>query len=148
MKRSLTERANRRRGASAIEFALILPVFIAIFGAIIELSNYVSMFHRVTRAARDAARIGSTVIEGVDPDGTEIIAEANTHAAFVLDEAGYPCDTAVGCSVDSIWEQDADDGFYYLTVTIDYPYSGLTGIMPALTDRGLVASFTMMTQQQ
>lgn len=135
-----------RRGASAIEFALVLPVLITLFGAVVELSLYVSTFHRVTRAARDAARVGSIVIEGPNADGTEIVDTAEQHASFVLEEAGYDC--SGGCTVEATWLLDEDENYYYITVNIVYPYEPLTGLIPILEANGVRAQFTMMTQQQ
>lgn len=142
--RSLLRR--RRRGAALIEFALVLPVLILVFGAIIELSLFISTYHRVTRVARDAARVGSVVIEGDEGEGDLIEATALAHAELALDGAGLPCDG--GCEVDTTWELDGDSGYFFIIVDVHYPYSGLTNIMPVLVERGINARFAMVTQQQ
>ena len=135
-----------RRGAAALEFGLILPVLIAVFGSIIELSLYISTMHRVNRVARDAARVGSTVIEGDDPTGELIEEAADGHALLALDAADLAC--TGGCQVEVVWELDADSGYYFINVEIVYPYSGVMGVLPMLQDRGVTSSFAMVTPQQ
>ena len=138
---------RQRRGGAAIEFALVAPVLLAVFGAIIELSLYINNFHLVSRAARDATRVGSITIEGDDADGSLIEANAVAHAISVLDATGYTCSTVPTCEVSADWHQDAVDGNMYVTTTIHSPYKGLTNLVPIVND-GLNARFTMMTQQQ
>lgn len=135
-----------RRGAAAIEFALVLPVLVLVFGAIIELSLYISTYHRVTRIARDAARVGSVVIEGPDGDGSLIEETATEHAELALGGAGLGC--AGGCEVETAWELDEDSNYWFITVDVRHPYQGLTGVMPVLSERGVRARFSMVTQQQ
>jgi hypothetical protein len=136
----------RRRGAAAVEFALVLPVLMLVFGAIIELSLFISTYHRVTRVARDAARVGSVVIEGPDADGTDIRAAAEDHAVLALEGAGLDCEG--GCDIATTWDLDEDSGYFFLIVDVHYPFFGLTGVMPELAERGINARFAMVTQQQ
>ncbi len=49
-------RNRRERGAVAVEFALVAPLFLAILLAIIEFSNFFRVQIGVTQAAREAAR--------------------------------------------------------------------------------------------
>lgn len=143
--RSLRRRSPRR-GAAALEFALVLPVLITLFGGIIELSLFISTFHRVNRVARDAARVGSTIIEGDEPDGTLIVEAAEDHANLALDAAGLPCEG--GCVMEATWEEDEDSGYFFITVDITYPYSGITNILPDLMEDGIRSRFSMVSQQQ
>ncbi len=135
-----------RRGASAIEFALVIPVLMTIFGAILELSLYLGMMHRVSRIARDSARVGSVILEGPSPTGDDIVAAAETHAWLALDAAGVDC--RGDCTVAATWELDDDSGYMLVDVVVDAPHRGLTGLMPALVDSGVAAHFAMLTQQQ
>ncbi len=134
-----------RRGVAALEFALCFPVFLAIVGGVVELSMFVSFHHVLARAARDGARVGSITIEGSDPTGALIEAEAEEQAEFVLDTMGYPCEG--GCDVDAEWAA-REDGYHYITVSVSYPYRGITGLVPYLDDTVSVGTFTMLTQQQ
>lgn len=135
-----------RRGAAAIEFALMMPVVFGAFVSVLELSHYTSRFHAVSRAARDGARAGSITIEGPDGDGSLIVDTAIEQAELVLTSTGHDC-ADLRCEVDAIWAQDPDVGFYFLTVTVRYPYQPFTGAFPPLSDH-IHAEFTMMTQQQ
>lgn len=54
---------RRRRGATAVEVAVIMPVFILFVLAIVEIGHAIMLNNMVKAAARNAARFGST--EGV-----------------------------------------------------------------------------------
>lgn len=138
--------SHTRRGAAALEAALVLPVLLLLFAGILDLSNYISTYHRVNRVARDAARVGSVTIEGDEPTGDDIRQAAEEHAELALDAAGLACVT--GCTIDTEWEVDADSGYAFVVVGIEYPYPGLTGLIPLLTDIGIATQFAMVTQQQ
>ena len=149
-----------------IEMGLMLPILIFTFAMVLELSFYMSQLHLIARAARDGARVGSMTIEGPDADGTEITANAIEQAELVLETAGYTCDTGcdvdavqlpdsihipdsihTGCDVDAVWELDTDVGYYFITVTVVYPYRSFTTVIPEL-GTSITGSFVMMTQQQ
>jgi Flp pilus assembly protein TadG len=53
---------SRRRAASAVEFAVVIPVFFLFVFGLIELGRGLMAQHLVTNAARQACRVG--VIEG------------------------------------------------------------------------------------
>ncbi|WP_415854586.1 TadE family protein [Sinomonas sp. G460-2] len=72
----------RERGAVAVEFALVAPLFLAILVAIIEFSNFFRVQISVTQAAREAARAmaisndqtaakaaAAAASPGIDPSG-------------------------------------------------------------------------------
>lgn len=136
---------THRRGVAALEFALTFPVFLAIIGGIVELGMFVSFHHIIARAARDGARVGSVTIEGADPTGSLIEAEAVEQAEFVLETMGHPCEDP--CTVEADWHA-GEDGYQYVTVTVLFPYQGVTGLLPYLNDVLSEADFTMLTQQQ
>jgi Flp pilus assembly protein TadG len=133
----------RRRGAAAVEFALCLPPIVLIVGAIIDLSSFLTLQQVVSRAARDGARVGSTVIEGATATGVEIEADAMAQADLLLTEAGLPCDA--DCSITAEWVDV--DGVMYVRVAISYPYDPFVGLSTFLSD-SVNVQFTMMTQQQ
>lgn len=135
-----------RRGASALEFALVLPVLMTVFGAIVEISLYVSTMHRVSRIARDAARVGSVIIEGPDPTGDLIMEAAEDHAWLALEAGGVRCSN--GCTVDVDWELDDESGFMVVDVAVRVEHRGVTGFMPLLKDVGVGSRFVMLSQQQ
>jgi Flp pilus assembly protein TadG len=51
---------NRRRGAAAVEFAVVLPFFIIILSGVWEVGRLVQVSQIVQNAAREAARQAST----------------------------------------------------------------------------------------
>lgn len=136
---------RRRRAAVALEFAMVLPILVLMLGAILELSWFISQFRVMTRAARDAARVGSVTLEGPYGDGSSIEAAAEAQALTMIEEAGYACNT--DCDIDAVWEQDLFDGYYYVRVSIEYPYDAFTLTLPFLGPT-MTAEFTMLTQQQ
>ncbi len=126
-----------------MEFALWLPVIMVLLGGILDVGWYLSRQQNVIRAARDGARIGSTVLEDqTDNRGAQIEAAAEAQAKLVLDGLGMPCGT--GCEVDALYEQST--GRAAVVVTVRYPFGPLVGVVPLPTH--LAAQFTMMTQQQ
>lgn len=145
MRRRLFTGRALRRGATAVEFALCLPIFITIVAGITDLSAFVTVVQLASRAARDGARIGSAVIEGSTPTGDLIKAAAVGHVKLLLDEAGSTC--GGGCAVTAQWV-DIDD-WMFVRVRVVYPYEPLFGLATAafLPD-DVTAEFTMMTQQQ
>jgi hypothetical protein len=140
---TLTRRSSLRRGSAAVEFALCLPIFVLIVAGIVDLSSFVSVVQLASRAARDGARIGSTVIEGATPTGDLIEDESIEHVQLLLAEAGSPC--GAGCEVLADWVDI--DGQMFVRVHVEYPYEPIVGISAFLSDR-VTAEFTMMTQQQ
>ena len=67
--------AGRRRskgtGQSLAEFALVLPIFLVLFFAVIDLGSAIFTFNSLTNAAREGARLAI-----VNQDPASIIARA------------------------------------------------------------------------
>lgn len=138
-----TANARARSGAAAIEFALCIPLVLAILGAVVDLSYYISTIEFVSRAAREGARVGSTIIEGATPTGDQIEAEAEAQTAVLLGEMGHPC--GANCTVQAEWL--LIDTEWYVRVRVDFPYEPVVGLAAYLPDHA-TAEFTMLTQQQ
>lgn len=141
-----TRRAPRfaSAGNAAIEFALLLPVVITLFGSIIDLSLFVTRAHVIQRAARDAARVGSATLEaGTTHTGIGITNAATAQATAALLQAGIPCET--GCTITSEWRTVSSTRVIYVSVV--YPFDAIMGVIPVLPGQ-IRADFSMMTQQQ
>ena len=140
--------SRRLRGAAAVEFALWLPVLIVLFAGVVDLSRYMSSQQAITRAARDGARYGITVVKS--PSGTtqatpaEIEAEAETQTLYVLTESGITCST--GCVIDGRVYVTAS-GLRMLEVSVSRPFTPLMGMIPQIAGNQ-TSAFTMMTQLQ
>lgn len=73
MKRSQSTSRERDRGAVAVEFALVLPMLLALIAGIVEFSYAYNLQISVTQAAREAAR--TMAIEN-DQDEAQLAATA------------------------------------------------------------------------
>ena len=56
--RTLCSRWRSEEGAEIIEFALVAPLLILLFAAIVDFGNMFRSFEAVTNAAREGARVG------------------------------------------------------------------------------------------
>lgn len=67
MMRRLSKR-DGRRGAAAVEFALVLPLFVAVLFGVIEYGWVFYQTFSVAAAVRDGLRVGVTVPQSASPD--------------------------------------------------------------------------------
>ena len=130
-----------RRGASALEFALTLPVVMVVLAGILEYGWYLFQLANVVHALRDGTRIGVTVpLEEATPP----TARAEAHARAIMRGLGVPCDEEDGCTVTAVVIPNED--FDVLTLTIEVDYTPIVGLLPSPSQ--LQGSFTMMMQEQ
>jgi Flp pilus assembly protein TadG len=121
-------------GASAIEFALILPVLLLFLFGIIEFSVLFYNKAMITNASREGARAGIRYIwEGPDqgghPSEATIIAAVNNYVdngTLLISFGSAPAN--IGTAVDGENETSGDP----LTVTVTYDYDFL--ILPEFAD--------------
>jgi Flp pilus assembly protein TadG len=153
-------RSARRRGATAIEFALWMPVMLLMFAGIVDVSLYLNGMHQVVRAARDGARVtASTTLANVaDPSSsTSIDSELQTvcynHALNVLNDSGRTCGT--GCTITCSWFTDnttATSSMFsrpeVIAATVKVPYTSVFNLLPVLGSQKMTSTFTMITQIQ
>jgi len=132
---------RNRRGSSALEFALTLPVIVAVLAGILEYGWYLFQLSNVVHALRDGTRIGVTV-PAADETGTEARAEA--HARSVMDGLGVPCTDGGGCLVSATIEPAGDVNTLRMSIEVDY--TPIVGLLP--TPSQLRGTFTMMMQEQ
>jgi hypothetical protein len=126
--------SRRRRGVEAIEFAMILPVFIVILFSIFEFSNY--MFQR--SATVDAARRGCRAAAQLDPAIDDYEAMLASRVTEVLNDSHLLCGTAgVVCNVDI--KPAIDDTPPRLICEATVTYRPLTGLFGQAGDGGALA---------
>jgi Flp pilus assembly protein TadG len=116
---------HRRRGASAIEFALLLIPMTLILGGIIEFGWLFLQSNTLLMAARAGARAGAAVAETASPtpgDTAEDVARANL-TVLGIDPGGVTINACVmSISAGGLNERA-------LVVTLTQPYSPLTGLL-------------------
>lgn len=103
--------SRRRDAASAVEFAILMPVFLVLVFGIIVFGSYLAMVHGVQQLAAEAARRS---IAGLND--TE---RASLAAGYVSANAGsYPLIAA-----DRLTVASATSGAKVFVVTVDYDAS-------------------------
>lgn len=115
------QKEERRRGADAIEFALLLPVLLAVTSAIVDYGWYYSQELSMVAAVREGARIGATV----DPDEGSYCSAAGNRAREAMTAAGLD---GAGARIAASTSGAAPD--LVLTVTATVAYSKLIGLLP------------------
>ncbi|HJP90031.1 MAG TPA: TadE/TadG family type IV pilus assembly protein [Candidatus Limnocylindrales bacterium] len=68
-------RGRRGRGQSLVEFALVLPIFLVLVMAIVDLGLSVFAYNSITNAAREGARLAI-----VNQDATSVTSRAKSQA--------------------------------------------------------------------
>jgi Flp pilus assembly protein TadG len=111
-------RRSRSRGGAAIEFALVLPVFLLVVFGAVEYGYYFWSEQIVTAAAREGARAGTTV----DPDdGTDAARSAAMAVARNYMTAAGLQPQGVNATPTTVL------GMTAIEVDISYTFKGLTG---------------------
>jgi Flp pilus assembly protein TadG len=125
-----------QRGAAAVEFALVLPLFLALLMGSIDYGYYFFSDQIVTNAAREGARAG-TLVPPASGSGAAVSAGGAAAAAY-LTANGLGCPGGgSGCiNTTSVTVTDlAGITTPAIDVVIDYPAVSLTGftqiVLPA-----------------
>src|ERR1700712_5341400 len=88
-----------RRGATAVEFALILPVFLALVFGIVVFGSYLAMVHGVQQLAAEAARssiAGMTDTERNSLATSYVAANASTYLLLIANALSVNAATSAG----------------------------------------------------
>src|SRR5687767_1529350 len=112
---------RRQRGAAAVEFALVLPLLMALVLGAIDFGYYFFVDQIVTNAAREGARAG-TLHEEDDDDSARDDAEAT--AENYLDRAGLSS-TAAGLVLTVDFRTVGLPAVPSVFVRIEYPTQSL-----------------------
>ena len=104
-----------RRGASAVEFAMLLPIFLSLVFGIVVFGSYLAVVHGLQQLAAEAAR---SSLAGLSPSERNSIA-----SSYVSTNVGtYPLISANNVSV-SAAVSGADPNVF--VVTVSYNASGM-----------------------
>jgi Flp pilus assembly protein TadG len=129
---------RERRGAAAIEFAMVLPVLLALLFGIIEYGWIFFQQSNILAAAREGARYGVTFEQAGSPTPTSA---AQARVATVLDSYGISSGTATITAT-----QSGSTPSEVLTVQVVVPYTPLIGLVP--TPDNLTGQMTMLLELQ
>ncbi len=126
--------ALRRRGATVVEFAFVLPILLLFFSASIELFRLSQMRHAADSAAYEACR--AVIVPGASQ------AEAVAKAQKMMGLAGVK-NPDVTISPTTISESTP-----LVTVNISVPAKGNSWVVSAFSDKSIVmASSTLLTER-
>jgi Flp pilus assembly protein TadG len=115
-----------RRGSQAVEFALVLPLLVALAGGILDYGWYYQQFLAALHSTREGGRFGST--QDIDSPGTPCsLAENSTITA--LRQAGFS--TATADQVSGTVGLNATTGERILEVNTELPHATLFGLLPS-----------------
>ncbi|WP_110182998.1 TadE/TadG family type IV pilus assembly protein [Nocardioides solisilvae] len=128
---SVRRRHRGERGASAVEFALILPIFLLLLFGIIDFGYAINRGSMINNAARDAAREASfnltkAQVETVARTGTASVGDASNVFITVTCRKPPPSPGGVGAACGSYDADRAPGGA--AVVTIKYQHKMLTPV--------------------
>ena len=113
----MRSKSSSQKGASAVEFALILPLLMLILWGIIEFSLLLYNKQVITNASREGARAGIVAQNPRVTDG-EIVGVVNSYCAtYLVTFGGGVLSVTTGAPGTSFGQP--------LTVTVTYPYQFL-----------------------
>jgi len=118
----MTRSRRSRRANSAIEFAMVLPVFLSIGAGIVEYGNFFQQEVDLTQIVREAGREAILRPQHESPGPVEA---AQTRIQDALKEKGYTGQAAIRATIDGT----APDQL--LVVSASLPYDPLLGMIPS-----------------
>jgi len=159
---AVPHRRARHRGQSLVEFAVVLPVMLAIGGVLIDAARLYQVWTTLEAATRDAAQyLATSSDDPYSPDYTWAGEDADNKAAYIISAAtAYPvvrsasADSLASCEVPQVTTSytqnttDASGGTVAnpastATVTVCIPFRTLFGY-PFLTTNG---AFLLRTER-
>lgn len=138
---------TRRRGTTIVEFALIIPVLLAILLGIIEFGWLISRTYTVGNATREGARFGAL---GKTISETKSRVRGSSASVTIADSEITLQYYNISTSTWQSWPSDntttSTNGVpvdSQLKVTVATPHSSLTGFFPFLRNRTITQSTVM-----
>lgn len=108
MRKTFSRRSRDERGASLVEFALVIPIFALVLYALIFFGAALSTKHQVTSAAAEAAR---SAVGAATPAAAENLAKARVdsilgaaNGRYVRTAVASPCGTHQCVEVVITWD--------------------------------------------
>ena len=134
-------RFARRRGATALEFGLLLPVFCAILFGVLEYAWVFYQQSNVVAATRDALRLAVTLPKTNVPEPVDA---AFDEVRTKLTGFGYTPDQLDAATIEPVYNGSTPDET--LTVTVSMPYQPLIGLVA--TPTSINCTMTMRLELQ
>jgi Flp pilus assembly protein TadG len=120
--------AHKQKGAAAIEFAAVFVIFFAVFYGLVSYSLPLLMMQSFNAAATEAVRRAVAI----DPSIVGYPAAVQKVATDTLTSQLAWMPTALAFNVSTDAKATYDTGTKQLLVTITYPQSKLTNVLPTL----------------
>jgi Flp pilus assembly protein TadG len=138
----VTRFKNARRGqhgGAAVEFALVLPVFVAVLFGMVDYGWYFYQKFTMASAIREGVRLGATYKEG----------GATDPVTAALTEAGARCDAGSVPSGSVSWTSGYLDLAPVRKIWVEgqYTFRPLVGLVP-MPSRPIKYRMTMLLEQQ
>ena len=129
-------RRNREKGASLVEFAVLLPLLILLLFGIMEAGWGFAQQVEIRNAAREGARLA--VVDFPDPgNSNQIIAETCSRAAL----------SATRASV-YLSQNNAGTDSASAVVTVEQRYASLTGVLPMFENLTIRSTAEMRIERE
>ena len=139
---------RRQRGAQALEFALVLPVLLALLTGVVDYGYYFFQQHSVVASVRDGARYAST-LNCNDFSVGEIESNAEARLSSALDGAGIDhlnSEIDAAMSVDIAMSTAVGEDVVVMTVSADITTDSLIGLLPGPGSMGSTLVMRMEDQ--
>ncbi|KVD39787.1 pilus assembly protein TadE [Burkholderia ubonensis] len=127
---------RRQRGATAVEFALVFPLFFVIFYALVSYGLIFAIQQNLTLAATEGARAALNYVPEANGQGAQALQDRASAARRAaqnltrwLPNVVVPAPSSAACSYDA--------SMYCVTVTVTYPYAQYP-LVPSLPLLGFV----------
>ncbi len=128
---SASRQARRRRGQSVVEFALVLPIFLALLLMAVDFGRLFFTYIQVSNAAREAAAYGAT--QPTDTVGMQARAvqekNAQSQGEGPLDPIITSCANQAGTTIACAAAPGGAGAGNTLTVTVRQPFTFLTPLI-------------------
>jgi Flp pilus assembly protein TadG len=130
---------NRQHGAAAVEFALVLPIFLTLVMGAIDWGWYFFIDQVVTNCAREGARAGTVLAPPPTSTAAQATAAAEAAGNAFLQRANFT-PQGVRATLTTVGGNDA------IQVTVSYPAGSLTGLLSNLMPANARATAVMRWQ--
>jgi len=114
-----------RRGAHSVEFALILPAFLAVMAGILDYGWFLFLRSTSVTAVRNGCRVGAVFEQSHTPTPEDA---AETYIVDHMDKFGVSCSGGGDCTVDVSITGTAPNA--QLMCNIDMEFTSFTGLIP------------------